>query len=343
MLFAMLNFVSLLQYRNLMSQATSKQHDNEWMVGSYHSIDNADIKRKPRKTRMTTRILPTDTNGTSSDAGLNTIAPEILVNATKVTSQQRGQHNQRNNRSRNDTDESVAMRASPSSRSTQTNLHAKDLVTLLENFQPRATLKPFLPQSKMIENDINSSSSLQERDDEVVDTRKWAYAFLLGGARSDMIGTEYIAGLYSVVASAHQLRKLGSRADIILMVQIAAESPHQKLSEFEEEILQKMNIRIVYIPKFANASMECFYSRKYFMKLRNHFSLSLSSYSTFWLTIPMARLNAFRCLSMNRINVQHYDIHIRTRYVMIHGGTSDDGKIQDIEIDGLFPCDVFGL
>lgn len=179
-----------------------------------------------------------------------------------------------NNRSRNDTDENVAMKAAPSSRSTKMDLQAKDLVTLLENFQPRVALKPFLPRLKRIENDINSSSGLealapsssfQERDDKVIDTRKWAYAFLLGGARSDMIGTEYIAGLYSVVATAHQLRKLGSRADVVLMVQIAAESPHQKLSEFEEEILQKMNIKIVYIPKFANASMECFYSRKCFI------------------------------------------------------------------------------
>jgi hypothetical protein len=179
-----------------------------------------------------------------------------------------------NNRSSNDTDESVAMKAAPSSHSTQMDLQAKDLVTLRQNFQPQTALKPFLPQLKRIQDDIDSSSglealasssSLQERDDEAIDTRKWAYVFLLGGARSDMKGTEYIAGLYSVVASAHQLRKLGSRADIVLMVQIAAESPHQKLSEFEEEILQKMNIKIVYIPKFANASLECFYSRKCFI------------------------------------------------------------------------------
>jgi len=100
-------------------------------------------------------------------------------------------------------------------------------------------------------------------DDKSTDTRKWAYAFLLGGARSSNNGTEYLGGLYSVVAAAYHLRKLGSRADIVLMVQIAADSPHEKLPELEEEILQKMNIKVVYIPKFANASMECFYSRKY--------------------------------------------------------------------------------
>lgn len=98
--------------------------------------------------------------------------------------------------------------------------------------------------------------------DRSVDTRKWAYAFLLGGARSNTRDADHIGGLYSVVTSTHQLRKLGSRADIVLMVQIAADSSHEKLSEWEEEILGKMNIRVVYIPKFADASMECFYSRK---------------------------------------------------------------------------------
>ena len=104
----------------------------------------------------------------------------------------------------------------------------------------------------------------QEKVAEDSDTRKWAYVFLLGGARSKLRHTEYVPGLYSVVASTQQLQKLGSRADFVLMVQIAAESPFEKLTDFEEEILQKMNIKIIYIPKFANSSLECFYSCKYF-------------------------------------------------------------------------------
>ena len=95
------------------------------------------------------------------------------------------------------------------------------------------------------------------------DTRKWAYAFLLGGARSETGDTEYTSGLYSVVAATHELRRFGTRADIILMVQIAAESPHEKLPVFEEGILQKLNIKVIYIPKFASSELECFYSCKY--------------------------------------------------------------------------------
>lgn len=95
------------------------------------------------------------------------------------------------------------------------------------------------------------------------DTRKWAYAFLVGGARSERNDTEYFAGLCSVVASAHELRKLGSRADMVLMVQITAESSHEKLTDFEEEFLRKMDIKIVYLPKLVSYELERFYARKY--------------------------------------------------------------------------------
>jgi len=104
------------------------------------------------------------------------------------------------------------------------------------------------------------NSSDIESVNEVTTPRKWAYAFLLGGARSMRANTKYIAGLYSIVVAAQQLRKLGSVADIVLMVQIAADSPHEKLSEFEEELLHRMKIKIVYIPKFASLEFECFYS-----------------------------------------------------------------------------------
>ena len=105
------------------------------------------------------------------------------------------------------------------------------------------------------------------------DMRKWAYAFLVGGARSERDDTEYFAGLCSVVASAHELRKLGSRADMVLMVQITAESSHEKLTDFEEGFLQKMDIKIVYLPKLVSYELERFYARKYSaIRIRIHVS-----------------------------------------------------------------------
>ena len=109
--------------------------------------------------------------------------------------------------------------------------------------------------SRVIEKEKPSTNS--------TDMRKWAYAFLVGGARSERKDTEYFAGLCSVVAAAHELRKLGSRADMILLVQITAETSYEKLTDFEEEFLQKMEIKIVYIPKLVSYDLERFYSRKF--------------------------------------------------------------------------------
>jgi hypothetical protein len=260
--------------------------------------------------------------------------------------------------------EGMGTKLPPSSLSTESGLEAKDLVNMLEHFQPRTALKPFLPQLKKIQDDLDSSSSfdalasssLQNSDttaetsllhDEATDPRRWAYAFLLGGARSNREGTEYLTGLYSVVASAYQIRKLGSKADVILMVQIAAESPHRKLMESEEEILQKMDIKIVYVPKFADASLECFYSCKYFAgeKTRHIF------FFCFLILFVLRNfVGFFNCLfkspqlySNHTINERNWlPLHIST-IQCDPCGNSNDGKIPDIEINGLFPCNVLGL
>ncbi|KAL3905843.1 MAG: hypothetical protein SGILL_009515, partial [Bacillariaceae sp.] len=89
---------------------------------------------------------------------------------------------------------------------------------------------------------------------------KFAYAFLLGGALSKKYGSDHRGGLYSVVVAAHNLRKSGSTSDIILMVQISASSNATRLPAVDEEVLQKMNIRTVYLPKYASIKFEKFYN-----------------------------------------------------------------------------------
>jgi alpha-N-acetylglucosamine transferase len=208
LLFAMLNFVALLQYRNLMNrtlQETTKQHDNEWMMLSYQSIVNADVKKNPQKTRVSRQLLPTETNGTSSDAGFKTAAPEIIINATKIASQQRQQQNQRSNL-----------------------IHS-----------------------------ISVSTSISDRVD---NSGNFAYVFLIGGAMSEKKGTDYRGGLYGVVVAAHNLRRHGSKADVIVMVQISATTNATRLPELEEMLLQAMNISVVYLPKYTHYKLESFYS-----------------------------------------------------------------------------------
>lgn len=90
----------------------------------------------------------------------------------------------------------------------------------------------------------------------------WAYAFLLGGARLEKEGSDYQAGLFSVVTAAHSLRSYGSKADIVLMVQLSVHAPAgaRTLERWQEELLEKLRIRIVYLPRFSRPVMECFYS-----------------------------------------------------------------------------------
>jgi hypothetical protein len=90
----------------------------------------------------------------------------------------------------------------------------------------------------------------------------WAYCFLLGGARLEREGSDYRAGLFSVVAATHYLRKQGSTADVVLMVQLSvhADPTLTTLADWEQEMLQKSGIRVTYLPRFAKPIMECFYS-----------------------------------------------------------------------------------
>ena len=223
-------------------------------------------------------------------------------------------------------------------------------------------LKPYLTRLKTVEKDKESSSSSSSSsssaavvlrrvgdrakvqlqfsstaDEESADTRRWAYTFLLGGARPKSGGTKWAGGLYSVVAATHHLRKLGSRADVVLLVQITAESPHQNLPELEEEILQKMDIKVVYIPKFANSKMECFYSRKQIIIHEKHtgnFSLSVPQVS-FLFQIPSTLFLCF-CSCFENIKIKFITNVIVNTY-------SHDGEVSYIKFDGVLPCNVLGL
>eukprot|EP00536_Pseudo-nitzschia_multiseries_P000185 jgi/Psemu1/178078/e_gw1.3.292.1 len=89
---------------------------------------------------------------------------------------------------------------------------------------------------------------------------RFAYAFLLGGAMTTKPGADYRPALYSIFVAAYNLRRHGSKADIVVMVQMSATTNATKLPEVEESILLAMNIRIKYIPKYSHPKLECFYS-----------------------------------------------------------------------------------
>eukprot|EP00529_Nitzschia_sp_RCC80_P004300 CAMPEP_0113503988 /NCGR_PEP_ID=MMETSP0014_2-20120614/34474_1 /TAXON_ID=2857 /ORGANISM="Nitzschia sp." /LENGTH=964 /DNA_ID=CAMNT_0000399065 /DNA_START=141 /DNA_END=3031 /DNA_ORIENTATION=+ /assembly_acc=CAM_ASM_000159 len=88
---------------------------------------------------------------------------------------------------------------------------------------------------------------------------KWAYAFFLGSAMTDQVGTDYRYAILSVISAVKSLRNHGSIADMVLMVQISTRSDATQLNEEEETLLKKLNIHIEYVPKLISSEIENFY------------------------------------------------------------------------------------
>ena len=107
---------------------------------------------------------------------------------------------------------------------------------------------------------VHSPSVPTPTIDTTNNTGKFAYIFLLGGAMSTKAGTDYRGGLYGAVTAAHSLRRQGSKADVIIMVQISATTNATKLPDLEEALLRAMNIHIKYLPKYSDSKLESFYS-----------------------------------------------------------------------------------
>ena len=87
--------------------------------------------------------------------------------------------------------------------------------------------------------------------------RKWAYAFLISGCDSARPG--YRGMLYNVVISAGILQRDGTKADVILMIQMSSRTNETKLPTDEEDLLRIANIKLLYLPKFR-WGMDNFYS-----------------------------------------------------------------------------------
>ena len=89
-------------------------------------------------------------------------------------------------------------------------------------------------------------------------TRKWAYAFVVGGCGPNT--PEYRGFIYNIAVAGHMLRSLGSVADVVAMIQISYSTNDTELPEEETKLLTSAGVRIRYIPKFASEVHENFYT-----------------------------------------------------------------------------------
>jgi hypothetical protein len=78
-------------------------------------------------------------------------------------------------------------------------------------------------------------------------TSPYAYAFVMGGVNEE--DGFYLGMLYNVLIAAYILEKEGSTADIVLYVQMSAESPSNELPADNTRLLEEVGVRIRYLPK----------------------------------------------------------------------------------------------
>ena len=102
---------------------------------------------------------------------------------------------------------------------------------------------------------LSSSSSLQK--DEPA-RRKWAYAFVVGGCSRDK--PEYRGFIWNIAVAAQVLQEAGSKADVVALIQMSARTNETVLPEDESKLLEAMNVKIEYIPKFSSMLHEVFYT-----------------------------------------------------------------------------------
>jgi hypothetical protein len=91
-----------------------------------------------------------------------------------------------------------------------------------------------------------------------IPVRKWAYAFLVGGVLNPLTG--YRGFIYGVVVAAKILRDTGSRADVVVMIQLSYNTNSTSLPRHEVALLESVGVKIKYLPKFAGKVHEQFYS-----------------------------------------------------------------------------------
>lgn len=77
----------------------------------------------------------------------------------------------------------------------------------------------------------------------------YAYMFLVGNVHEDR--HEYRGFLYDVLVSTYLLQQLGSTADTVVFVQMAADSKMTELSKEEQRSLRALNIQVHTLPKQA--------------------------------------------------------------------------------------------
>lgn len=97
---------------------------------------------------------------------------------------------------------------------------------------------------------VNETASQTKRRERIIHTNatsSYAYAFVMGGVNEE--DEKYLGMLYNVLIAAYILEKEGSTADIVLYVQMSANSPSNELPSSNTRLLNEVGVRVRYLPK----------------------------------------------------------------------------------------------
>jgi hypothetical protein len=105
----------------------------------------------------------------------------------------------------------------------------------------------YIPVGKYINSSI--SAQLKHRA-EKLDTNAsspYAYAFVMGGVNEQ--SGNYLGMFYNILIATYILDKEGSTADVVVYVQMSADSALTELPEDNTRLLEQLGVKIIYLPK----------------------------------------------------------------------------------------------
>ena len=182
-----------------------------------------------------------------------------------------------------------------------------------------------------------SSSTIESKKEKPTAVRKWGYAFVVGGCSSK--NPEYRGFIYNIAVASQILQESGSKADIIALVQMSASTNETALPNTELRLLEAMNVKIKYIPKFSSMTHEVFYS----LMLEKFRILQMTEYSRIIFmdgdVMPLCSLDYLFELSepesgdailKDNIVISYSSQPAHGGFFMLHPTKDDYNKIQEI-------------
>jgi hypothetical protein len=103
----------------------------------------------------------------------------------------------------------------------------------------------YIPVGKYVNNKHNNNNATNSSSSS--SSSPYAYAFVMGGVNEQ--DGRYLGMLYNILIAAYILEKEGSTADVVVYVQMSANSTRDELPDDDVRLLHTLKVKIKYLPK----------------------------------------------------------------------------------------------